>query len=570
MEKVSILTVTQYSRTKSFELLIENIKNQTYKNIIEWIIIEGSQTPEEGHRNQEIINMLARHINLKINYIPYISVLKYDVLKSIALDNAIGDIFVTMDDDDYYFPTYIEHCVNKLSNSSHNAAGTKTIFIHDFNINSSFRCNIVHHIYAYKKDVKVTKNISSYEELVCEQLLVKFVHNSNTQFEKEITLSTQIPKLHPKVIEMLIPENIFNKYKQIFVVNKGDLGYDIVYLTGGHSIEWNPKDMKLGGSEQAVVQLSEEWVKSGKKVAVYGKFPNEEKHNGVEYLKWTSFPYNKKIKVLIAWRTPGILLLMNTEFKAEKLIVDFHDNFSYTISNLDQKLLLKFFEKVDKFNFKSKYHQDCFEETYKISKDKFNIITNGVRVDSFLNNNKLLERNPYRFCYCSSYDRGLEPVLQKIWGKIYAAQPLAELHVYYGMDYIFDQNFKNKLLLLMGQPGVMDHGRQPMEMIIREKYLSTFHLYINNSVAEIDCISIKESLVTGCIPILSNFGVYNERDGIHLPWEPENDTLCDIIAEEIINKMNDTRFVEDEREKCKKSDTIIRWSVIAKKWLETI
>jgi hypothetical protein len=164
----------------------------------------------------------------------------------------------------------------------------------------------------------------------------------------------------------------------------------------------------------------------------------------------------------------------------------------------------------------------------------------------------------------------LEPVLQKIWGKIYAAQPLAELHVYYGMDYIFDQNFKNKLLLLMGQPGVMDHGRQPMEMVIREKYLSTFHLYINNSEAEIDCISIKESLVTGCIPILSNFGVYNERDGIHLPWEPENDTLCDIIAEEIINKMNDTRFVEDEREKCKKSDTIIRWSVIAKKWLETI
>ena len=30
--------------------------------------------------------------------------------------------------------------------------------------------------------------------------------------------------------------------------------------------------------------------------------------------------------------------------------------------------------------------------------------------------------------------------------------------------------------LLLAQPGVMDHDRQPMDMIIREKYLSTFHL----------------------------------------------------------------------------------------------
>ena len=575
MEKVSIITISQYNRNKSFKLLIENIKNQNYKNILEWIIIEGSQSKEDASKNQKLINELTINLDFKINYIPYIALNKYEILKNIAIENAHGDIYVIMDDDDYYFTSYISHCVEKLAISEHLVAGTKTIYVHDFNINSTFKCNLVHHIFAYKKEIKIKKIISSYEELICERLLLKFIHNNNTNFDKAITLSTQIPKLHNEVVKMLIPDSIFNEYKQIFCVNNNDLEYDIVYLTGGHSIEWDPKDMKLGGSEQAVVQLSEEWVKLGKKVAVYGKFVTEEKYNNVDYFKWTSFPYNKKIKLLIAWRVPGILLLMHTEFKADKLIVDFHDNFSYTTAKLDQKLLLKFYEKVDKFNFKSKYHQDCFEETYKLPKEKYNIIMNGTRVDNFLdntvlNNNKPLERNPYRFCYCSSYDRGLETILEKIWPKIYASQPLAELHVYYGMQHIYDQNFKHKLLLLLAQPGVMDHGRQPMSMVIREKYLSTFHLYINNSIAEIDCISIKESLVTGCIPILSNFGVFAERDGLHFPWEPENNTLCDIISEEVINKMNDKQFIENEREKCKKSDTIVKWNNIAKEWLNRI
>ena len=61
----------------------------------------------------------------------------------------------------------------------------------------------------------------------------------------------------------------------------------------------------------------------------------------------------------------------------------------------------------------------------------------------------------------------------------------------------------------------MDHGKQPLDIIIREKQMSSFHLYVTNSFSEIDCISIRESLATGAIPLISNFGVFKERDGIH-------------------------------------------------------
>ena len=135
------------------------------------------------------------------------------------------------------------------------------------------------------------------------------------------------------------------------------------------------------------------------------------------------------------------------------------------------------------------------------------------------------------------------------------------------MDYIYDDNFKLHFKLLLSQPGVMDHGRQPMEMIIREKYLSTFHIYINNCIAEIDCISIKESLVTGCIPIISNFGVFKDRHGLQYNWDPNNDELIIQITNDLIKKMYDYDLIENIRNKLQQSNTIIDWDTISKLWL---
>ena len=39
----------------------------------------------------------------------------------------------------------------------------------------------------------------------------------------------------------------------------------ILYIFGGNSIPWDPNSKKLGGSEQAVIQLSENWAKQGYK-----------------------------------------------------------------------------------------------------------------------------------------------------------------------------------------------------------------------------------------------------------------------------------------------------------------
>jgi len=96
--------------------------------------------------------------------------------------------------------------------------------------------------------------------------------------------------------------------------------------------------------------------------------------------------------------------------------------------------------------------------------------------------------------------------------------------------------------------------------------MSNFHLYISNSDAEIDCISVRESLVAGAIPLISNYGVFKERDGIHFDLE-DNQMSHLQVALKIINIMKDTE-IDLFREKLKKSTTLINWIDVSAKWIQ--
>jgi hypothetical protein len=599
---VTILTVTNLSREKHLKILVDIINGQTYKNIKEWIIIEGSQTLEESIYNKILVEEMIKNskINYTIKYLPFFQPNEnLSILRNRGNNNATSDIIVWMDDDDFYFNSRVEHAVDKLKFSNESIVWCPTIYVHDIVLNKTLVANIlVNNSIAFKKNylidhkydemIDFTSNevitfvdITKGGILFSELCLVKMIDEMDKCNMKNLVIAALLQniqgwyELKDNVIEYIIPKKFYLRYKNIMIIEE-ELIYDIVYFTGGHGIEWDPTDMKLGGSEQAIVHLSKHWVKMGMKVAVYGNFKQDQNMDNVEYIKWTKFPYEKNVKILIAWRSPGIILLMNfmRPNSTKRLIADFHDNFSYTLANLNRKLLIPFLDKVDRYNLKSVYHKNCFLKFMEkeIPEDKFNIIVNGVRVDEFLVKEDDWIRNPYRFCYCSSYDRGLETILEKIWPIIYKAEPRAELHVYYGMDYIYDEQFKLRLKLLLSQNGVMDHGRQPLSMVAREKYLSTFHLYLNDSIAEIDCISIRESLVTGCIPVISNFGVFAERHGLQFNWLPKDedfDTNCEIIANELVQYMKNTQLISKAREQLMVSPTIIKWEVVAKRWLET-
>lgn len=598
---VSIITISQFIRSECLPILSALIEQQYYTNIIEWIIVEGSQTPEHCLENQKKIqeSILSKNPllgKIEIRYIYQEIPLPLGELRNISNQQAKGDIIVCMDDDDYYPPTRVSHAVKTLQTSSCKIAGCSPILMMDYITGKKFQFkklldfHSTNNCFAYKKSYLETNSYDKTKSFGEEQSFTKAfseplvqldpsktvvlsVHTKNT-FNKRKILTDCILGINEHVTilpedTLLIPDEIRKRYEQVFLKELPPKSqYDIVYYTGGYSIDWDPADESLGGSEQAVVFLSEQWVKKGKKVIVFGNVPSKTL-NGVDYEHWQRFPFCQEFNIIVLWRLSGLTLLHYT-IKAKQIILDVHDKIIGSVDFL--KFCSKFDSQIDKIHIKSQYHlKQLEEEKGSISTARYNIIPNGVQVEKYLSSPYSAEiKNPYRFCYCSCYTRGLYSILKHIWPIIYKNEPKSELHIYYGMQRVKDEAFKKEMKDLLSQPGVMDHGRQSQNLIIREKYMSGIHLYLSFSVSEIDCISVKESLLTGAIPILTDFGVFPERDGIHINYNPDSETHLEKVGYMILSIMKEKQKLDELRIKYKNSNTIFSWENIAQKWLDVM
>ena len=591
---VSIVTITQFKRYQCLEVLFETIKAQTYTNIIEWVIVEGSKSESDAESNKILMEefVKSRILQCSIKYITRTKQAKLGELRNIGNNICKGDITVCMDDDDYYFPDRVEHAVSKLSNSKYLIAGCSKHLMYDYDLDmfvqmSSFGLfHSINSCMAWKKEYLLSHSHDPEKEFGEEasftnhftepmiqldpySTVIISSHKFNT-FNKKLffiklanKMESSIDHIIHKPIRKYIPQNILNKYKNIFTNKKENIfEYDIVYMCGCFSITWDPSDQKLGGSEQAVVYLSENWVRFGKSVIVYGEVPGKVL-NGVVYKPYYEFDYNRRYKNLIIWRIYGLVQILPFNITADKILYDAHDNF--TINGLE--LIKKYYLKVNTFMLKSNYHKECFLKNIDNNFKDISIIPNGVRINKFsMESNEV--RNPYRFCYCSCYTRGLDNIISKLWPVIYEYEPRVELHVYYGMDGIQDENLKQYYNHLLSSKGVMDHGRQPADMIAREKHMSTFHFYITNTEKEIDCISIKESVIAGCIPLLSNFGVFKERLGVH--FDINNDTDYKISAIKIIDLLKHPEKVEALKKSFEECKDISSWTKTSAKWIDVL
>lgn len=584
---VSIVTITQIARFDCLNILKELIEKQTYKNILEWVIVEGSKTQEEANTNQKNIEVLKTQTKINIKYVPYDGNHILGSLRNKSNDNSLGDYIVCMDDDDYYPPERVEHCVTTLKSSKNLIAGNSGCMFYDYILDKQFKSKILNpnhstnNCFAYKKDylknhryddsktfAEESSFTNNFTEPMCQmdpkKTIIVSSHGLNTFNKRKILLDGLLGRGAVEETQSTIPKKYYKIYKAMFR-HEQDCPYDIVYMCGYHSIQWNPKDLKLGGSEQAVVNLSTEWVKKGFKVAVYGAIPMVS-HLGVDYYPFEMFPFHHNFKILILWRLFGLYPVYKLKINAKKILWDLHDNMLNV--NGIKDMYERYESKISTIMFKSQYHIDEFEKMvcHKLDTKIVRNVMNGVRVERFGNTGNFV-RNKYRFCYCSCYTRGLETILRHIWPVIYAHEPRAELHVYYGLGSVPDQNWKNMMTTLLATPGVMDHGRQDVEMINREKHLSSFHLYLSSSPSEIDCISVRESLVAGCIPILSNFGVFKNRHGFHFDMETQKDV--ENVGYKILELLKtDDSTLENRRNMLAKSNTIVSWENVADEWIK--
>ena len=597
MLSVSIVTISQFSREPFLKILAKCIKKQDYTNITEWIIVDTSSCSYNPTTN-DLSNIIDEFE--KDPLLPKILYYKSTKTTIGAWRNessklVSGNIIVCMDDDDYYPPQRVSHAVESLADKKTLIAGGDKMFFYDIHFNKFYQFNgfgpthstnncmaywkeyLDNHSYdetvGHAEENSFTNNFTEpMTQLDSNKTVLQFSHDANTYNKKYIILMNYfkiskhkyITELDITVDKFINNKEIYQDYADLFEkLSKPQISkYDIVYFTGPSMVEWSPLQKDLGGSEQAVKHLSMEWQRKGKTVAVYGNLTWEGKFEGVDYFNYLKFRFWDKYQTLVLWRLFGCYPYITLNLTADKILVDIHDH----VIDL-YNLLLDNKNKITHWMVKSEFQHRLIEETIEQKIPNTITIPNGLRVTEFSKEINL-SRNPFRMCYCSCYTRGLHRILKYIWPIIYKLEPRAEMHTYYGMSMIGDESFKTEMKQLLSQPGVMDHDRQPIEIINREKHLSTFQFYYTDTLAEIDCISIRESLVAGCIPIISDIHVFKYRDGIHIKWLPNIADFNNQIACGIVELMHDEKAHTELRQKYYKSNTIMSWEQVAAEWLK--
>ena len=334
----------------------------------------------------------------------------------------------------------------------------------------------------------------------------------------------------------------------------------IVYYCGKSRVTFSPDDNSLGGSEQAVVNLSREFARRGLKVTVYGNVKSGF-YEGVRYLRHEEFNVKDKFNIIILWRRFGLEVLGPLEY-AKAVYVDLHD--PTDPSALPKDLIIN---KVNKIFIKSAYHKTFYNH---LPDDHYEIIANGAQTELIRQLKGQIVRKRNRFCYTSCYERGLIPILAYLWPALKSKIPDAEFHIHYGSNLISDES-RNLLKKLLTQEGVFEHGRSSFEQVIEERYASLAQIYITDTPMEIDCLSIREAAITGCVPILSTKGVFLERVGLHIDGDPNTAESLQIAAEKIFQLYSlPEEQVQKYREALQENALHQTWSETADLWLKNM
>jgi len=335
----------------------------------------------------------------------------------------------------------------------------------------------------------------------------------------------------------------------------------IAYYRGGYPMvtEADLREKGASGSEAAAIFLTKEWAKQGYQVTVFARCGDREGvYDGVRYCNFNQMNWFDRFDIFVAWKHP---IYLKPNVKARKAFIEWQD-VNYPEAYYTPEILNRF----DKIFSKSQYQRNLLPE---ISDDKFTFVTNGF--DSEILKYADREKNRYKLVYASRYYRGLEFMLEYGWPIVKRDVPEAELHVFYGFtkaDYQPErQAWREKMEGLLAQPGVIDRGMVGYNQLMEEKASSAIHYYAC-TYEEVDCISVRESSIVGCVPVTTDFAVLAEKDYcLKIPGEPKARETQEAIAYKIVELLQNPDRLEAIRQEFKDIALGETWENVAQVWM---
>ena len=339
---VSICTPT-YNRRPFFPTMFEIFKNQDYpKDKLEWIIVDDGTDPIK-----DLID------NSNINEIKYIYVENKMTLakkRNYMHTFCKGDIFVYMDDDDYYPPNRVSHAVKKLLEQPDKLiAGASEVYAYFKKLDKViqfgpyFDNHATAATFAFKKELLNNCSYSEEQEICEEQLFLKNFTIPLIQLDPIKTILV-FPHIHNTVDKYDVYKDggshVKDSDKSIETFIFRDYEYDIkeFFKNKMHDILEKYEFGLLKYKPNAIKQLSENKEKS--KQIILNKSQLE---NVLESIKVSQLKINELNEIIT--KQTNYIKLLEDEIGSEKL-ADISNNILF----IQQKHLLKYYVKLLKLN----------------------------------------------------------------------------------------------------------------------------------------------------------------------------------------------------------------------------
>lgn len=322
----------------------------------------------------------------------------------------------------------------------------------------------------------------------------------------------KIPALLNAIPQSIENETFVAEIRNRFLPPRKWSKNEIAIFCGPGIEQWSPNGLNtsgMGGSEEAVVRLSNELTQQGYKVTVYAQ-PNEEKgeYDGVQYNQYYEINTADEFNIVILWRAVGFADIPINAKQKYLWLHDVPNNPDFTKERVD---------KLDKIFVLSQYHKDILKlndngSFVDMPEGKVVVSANGITEIKVASR----ARDFQKIIWTSSYDRGL-PYLLKMWPEIRKEVPNATLDIFYGWN-IFDiatknnpgrQAWKARVIKMMQQEGITHHGRVGQDKIVEATLSSGVWAYPTD-FQEISCISAMKAQAYGAIPVVTNYAALQE------------------------------------------------------------
>lgn len=383
----------------------------------------------------------------------------------------------------------------------------KNLSINDMKVIENLKCSLIYSLPEFKEAVKISK--LPYGELIkfFKQDPVKMYNSTysyDTLYKNPLLIDTR----------RTLYENTNKKNLDKKLLDKRIINY---YCGPGEffkfSAKWNLD--KLGGSEEAVINLSKLFEKKGYHTNIYIVTDKTIKYSDNiiirPYYEWIPCNY---VDITIIWRDPTNI---TSNINSDKIILDLHDHFTENDINLFSGISNTY------IMTKSLYHMITINrlvnKSNKLYKN-YNPIHSSV-VDISNSIIDLKEKVKYKLICTSSPDRCILALLKAL-PIIQKELPDTELYWAYGFKSGINEGgilsntsyeakkFMSSVNELIDTKGFYNLDRLTLNEV--NDLYKTGDLFIYGTrFPEIDCISLSKAMYYGCIPIVTDTGAMKEK-----------------------------------------------------------